>query len=170
LRIGLLSDTHGFLDDAILEYFANCDEIWHAGDFGTLEILHHLAASKTIRGVYGNVDGHQIRAEVPKDLNWECEGLKVFMTHIGGYPGNYDARVKRLLPALKPSLFICGHSHILKVMRDPALNMIHMNPGAAGHVGWHTMRTILRFEIDSGKISAVQALELGPRGRSTTRR
>jgi putative phosphoesterase len=164
--IGLLSDTHGFLDEAVFSYFADCDEVWHAGDFGTVEILDRLQAFKPTRGVYGNVDGADVRAAVPGDLEWDCEGLRVYMTHIGGYPGNYDARTKKELTRRRPGLFICGHSHILKVMRDKALGLVHMNPGACGHHGWHTVRTMLRFRVDAAKISGVEAIELGPRGRA----
>jgi uncharacterized protein len=165
MRIGLLSDTHGFLDDAVFTYFSECDELWHAGDLGSIEIFDRLMRFKPTRGVYGNVDGAQVRAAVPKDLTWNCDGLQVYMTHIGGYPGNYEARVKKELQRLRPGLFICGHSHILKIMRDPALELLHMNPGACGHHGWHLTRTMLRFTVETGKISAVEAIDLGPRGR-----
>jgi hypothetical protein len=165
MRIGLLSDTHGFLDDVVFEDFAECDEVWHAGDFGTLDVLQKLRAFKPVRGVFGNVDGAQLRAELPKDLAWECEGVPVYMTHIGGYPGNYDSRAEKELRRVEPELFICGHSHILKVMRDQSLGLVHMNPGACGHHGWHVMRTLLRFTIEAGKISGVEVIELGPRGR-----
>jgi uncharacterized protein len=168
VRIGLLSDTHGFLDDAIFTWFAACDELWHAGDFGSFDVLRSLQNFKLTRGVYGNVDGEQIRSEVPSDSAWECEGIRVYMTHIGGYPGNYDIRAKKELIRRRPGLFICGHSHILKVMRDPALDLLHMNPGAYGHNGWHTMRTLLRFAVTGGKIENVEAIELGPRGRQMT--
>ncbi len=164
MRIGLLSDTHGFLDDAIFRYFAECDELWHAGDFGTVEILDRLRAFKPVRGVYGNVDGSELRADLPEHLAWDCEGVSVFMTHIGGYPGNYEPGARTELRRLRPQLFLCGHSHILKVMRDPDLGLIHMNPGACGHRGWHSVRTLLRFTVDSGKVSGVEAIELGPRG------
>ena len=167
MRIGLLSDSHGFLDEAVFTYFSQCDEVWHAGDFGSVEILDQLKSFKPTRGVYGNVDGALLRAELPQDLTWECEGVRVYMTHIGGYPGNYGARAKKQLRLLRPGLFICGHSHILKVTRDPALSLLHMNPGACGHHGWHAVRTMLRFAVEAGKISAVEAIELGPRGRKT---
>jgi putative phosphoesterase len=165
LRIGLLSDTHGFLDEAVFHHFSERDEVWHAGDFGSSEVLDRLRNFKPLRGVYGNIDGPQLRAELPQDLEWECEGMRVYMTHIGGYPGSYDARAREEIERLRPGLFICGHSHILKVMRDPALGLLHMNPGACGHQGWHLVRTILRFTVEGGKISGVQAIELGPRGR-----
>jgi putative phosphoesterase len=165
MRIGLISDTHGFLDDAVFRHFAECDEVWHAGDFGTVEVLDRLRAFRPVRGVYGNVDGAKLRAGLPEDLVWDCEGVPVYMTHIGGYPGNYDRRAEKEIRRHKPGLMICGHSHILKVIRDPALQLLHMNPGACGHNGWHLVRTLLRFTVESGKISTVQAVELGPRGR-----
>jgi hypothetical protein len=117
---------------------------------------------------YGNVDGAELRADLPEDLVWECEGLNVYMTHIGGYPGNYDRRAGKEVRRLRPGLFICGHSHILKVMRDQALGLVHMNPGACGHNGWHIVRTLLRFTVEAGKISGVQAIEPGPRGQRQT--
>jgi len=165
MRVGLLSDTHGFLDEAVFEYFAQCDEVWHAGDFGPVAVLDRLRAWKPFRGVFGNIDGAEVRATVPRDLEWECEGLRVYMTHIGGYPGAYERRVKPELAARKPGLFICGHSHILKVIRDPTLGLLHLNPGAAGHQGWHKVRTLLRFTVADGKLSEMEAIELGPRGR-----
>ena len=168
MRIGLLSDSHGFLDDAIFTHFAECDEIWHAGDFGPVSDFDRLAAFKPTRAVWGNVDGAQVRASMPRDLSWHCAGLDVYMTHIGGYPGAYDKRARLEIVKRRPGLFLCGHSHILKVMRDPALGLIHMNPGACGHVGWHTVRTILRFTVEAGKVSALEAIELGPRGRKTS--
>ena len=164
MRIGLISDTHGFLDEAVFKYFAQCDEVWHAGDFGPVALLDRLKAWKPFRGVFGNIDGAEVRGTVPRDLEWECEGLRVYMTHIGGYPGAYDRRAKAELAARRPGLFICGHSHILKVMRDPALGLVHVNPGAAGHQGWHKIRTLLRFTVAEGKLSQMEAIELGPRG------
>lgn len=163
MKIGLLSDTHGYLDEAVFQYFAPCDEIWHAGDFGTEEVLDKLRGFKTTRGVYGNVDGQELRSQLPEDLSWDCEGVKVYMTHIGGHPGHYDRRAKKELERLRPGLFLCGHSHILKIIRDPKLQLLHMNPGACGRNGWHIVRTLLRFAIEAGKISQVEAIELGPR-------
>jgi hypothetical protein len=168
VRIGLLSDTHGFLDEAVFNYFAACDELWHAGDFGSSDLLQHLRRFKPMRGVYGNVDGADIRAEVPADLDWECEGVRVYMTHIGGYPGNYDRIARQQLKERRPDLFVCGHSHILRIERDPALGLLYMNPGACGHSGWHQIRTLLRFTVHSGKIEGVEAIELGPRGQKTS--
>jgi len=162
MRIGLLSDTHGFLDPSILNYFADCDEVWHAGDFGP-DVLEPLRAFKPLRGVYGNIDGDEIRNQFPRDLSWECEGLRVYMTHIGGYPGAYERRIQPELDARRPGLFICGHSHILKVVRDPARSLVHLNPGACGRQGWHQMRTLLRFTVLDGKLGKMDAVELGPR-------
>ena len=163
VQIGLLSDTHGFLDEAIFTYFEKCDEVWHAGDFGPVEVLDQMKAFKPVRGVYGNIDGAEIRAELTLDLDWECEGLRIYMTHVGGHPGNYDRRAKSELVKRKPDLFICGHSHIARVVRDPKLNLLHMNPGAAGRVGWHLKRTALRFAIEQKRIGNVELIELGPR-------
>src|SRR5262249_42460706 len=138
MKIGLMSDTHGFLDDAVFSYFANCDEVWHAGDFGTAEVLERLKAFKPVRGVWGNVDGPKLRAGLPGEIEFESGVLRVYMTHI-----EKDAR-----PRGKPDLFICGHSHIVRVGRDPKNGWVHMNPGAAGHTGWHKMRTLIRFAIE----------------------
>lgn len=163
-RIGLLSDTHGYLDDDILDYFSECDQIWHAGDFGTLEVSQRLSDFKPLRGVYGNVDDASIRSLHPLHDRFDCEGVDVWMTHIGGYPGRYDRAVSKKIRENPPDLFICGHSHILRVMRDGKLGqMLHFNPGAAGRHGFHVMRTMLRFEIDAGKVGKLQAIELGPR-------
>jgi len=163
-RIGLLSDTQGYLDDDILDYFSECDQIWHAGDFGTLEVSQRLSDFKPLRGVYGNVDDASIRSLHPLHDRFDCEGVDVWMTHIGGYPGRYDRAVSKKIRENPPDLFICGHSHILRVMRDRKLGqMLHFNPGAAGRHGFHVMRTMLRFEIDAGKVGKLQAIELGPR-------
>jgi hypothetical protein len=161
MRIGLLSDTHGFLDPAIFNYFAECDEVWHAGDFGPFEILEQLERFKPLRGVCGNIDGDKVRAAVPEDLQWECEGLRVYMTHIGN--ANH---VRSEIGRYRPGLFICGHSHILKITREPERHLIHMNPGAAGHHGWHKERTMLRFNVGDGKVSQLEAIQLGLRGRA----
>jgi putative phosphoesterase len=164
LRIGLLSDTHGFLDPAVFSYFKQCDEIWHAGDFGPLEVLDQLESFKPVRGVWGNIDGTAVRVSVPRDLTWECEGMTIFMTHSTGYPGHWNVRAKKLLKKAKANVAISGHSHILKVMRDEELGVLHLNPGAAGHQGFHTIRTMMRFQIDGGKLHDLEAIELGPRG------
>lgn len=165
MRIGLLSDTHGFLDEAVFAHFARCDELWHAGDVGALDVLDRLRQFKPVRAVYGNVDGAALRAELPLDIEWECGGVRIYMTHIGGAPGRYERQAKQELLRRRPELFICGHSHILKVMRDLSLGLLYMNPGACGHHGWHTVRTLLRFTVKGGKISDAEAIELGPRGR-----
>ena len=157
MRIGLLSDTHGFLDPAIFNYFAGCDEVWHAGDFGPFTILEELERFKPLRAVWGNIDGDKVRAAIPRDLQWDCQGLRIYMTHIGNAP-----HVRHEMSTYQPGLFICGHSHILKVTREH--NLLHMNPGAAGHHGWHKERTILRFNVDEGKVSQLEAIQLGPRG------
>ena len=165
MRIGLLSDTHGYLDPKVLEYFAECDEIWHAGDMGSLAVMDELAEHKPVRGVYGNIDGTKIRTVYPLDLRFTVEGVAVWMTHIGGYPGRYDKRVREILQnGPPPKLFICGHSHILKVMRDPKYNnMLTMNPGAAGVHGFHKVKTTLRFTLDAGTIKDLEVIELGKR-------
>lgn len=162
-KIGLMSDTHSFLDEGVYQYFEECDEIWHAGDFGNVEVLDRLRAFKPVRGVYGNIDGAALRAELPLDLRFECEGLPVFMTHIGGYPGRYAPRTRKILLAAPPrgGLFICGHSHILKVMPDVAGGFLHINPGACGNEGWHRIKTLVRFSIEAGNLSNLQIIELG---------
>ena len=165
MRIGLIADTHGFLDESLFEYFSECDEVWHAGDFGGAEVLERLRQFKPTRGVYGNIDGQDIRSQLAEDLHWTCEGLRVYMTHIGGYPGRYDPRAKKILLSAQPGLFICGHSHILKVMRDSKLNLLHMNPGACGRSGWHAIRTGLRFTVTKGKVVDLEAIQLGKRGQ-----
>ncbi|MBK6997496.1 MAG: metallophosphoesterase family protein [Lewinellaceae bacterium] len=162
-RIGLLSDTHSFLDARVFEHFAECDEIWHAGDFGTVELLDQLRAFKPLRGVYGNIDNAKIRAEVPLDLRFECDGVPVFMTHIGGYPGRYEPRVGKILQENPPlnGIFISGHSHILKVMPDKKGHFLHVNPGACGNEGWHKVKTLIRFTLNEGAIQDFQIIELG---------
>lgn len=166
-KIGLLSDTHSFLDEKIFHYFDACDEVWHAGDFGSMDVLQRLRAFKPLRGVYGNIDHAAIQAEVPLDLRFECEGAPVFMTHIGGYPGRYHPRVRLLLQADPPrnGLFISGHSHILKAMPDKTLGFLHLNPGACGNEGWHKIKTLMRFELSEGRISQLEVIELGLRGK-----
>ncbi len=163
-RVGLISDTHSHLEASILTYFEEMDEIWHAGDIGDLKVIDRLAEIAPVRVVYGNIDNHLARATYPKDLRFELEGLDVFMTHIGGYPKRYNKRVREILRANPPDLYICGHSHILKVMKDEDLGLIHINPGAAGVHGFHKMKTIIRFKIDEGKIFDLEVIELGLRG------
>jgi uncharacterized protein len=160
MRIGLMSDTHSFLDPRVFEHFADVDEIWHAGDFGSLELINKLEAFKPLRGVFGNIDGQDIRARFPENLCWDTEGVKVFMTHIGGYPNRYAARVKTLLKAEQPDLYICGHSHILKIMPDPSLQLLHINPGACGNEGWHRVKTLVRFSILEQRVQNLEIVEL----------
>ena len=160
-RIGLVSDTHNWLDESIFEHFKNCDEIWHAGDFGTVSIAKKLSTKKLLRGVYGNIDGHDIRADFPEQLIFMCEEVKVMMRHIGGYPPKYNPETKKELLIHQPRLFISGHSHILKIMYDDKLSCLHMNPGAAGKYGWHKTRTIIRFVIDGKEMKDCEVIELG---------
>ncbi|EEI91668.1 phosphodiesterase family protein [Sphingobacterium spiritivorum ATCC 33300] len=162
-KIGLISDTHSYLDEAVFTYFENCDEIWHAGDFGSLQVADALAAFKPFRGVYGNIDGKEIRVQYPENLRFMCEGVDVWITHIGGYPGRYSSAVKAEITANPPQLFICGHSHILKVQFDQKLKCLHLNPGAAGKHGWQKVRTLMRFDINGDKIENLEVIELANR-------
>lgn len=162
-RIGLLSDTHHYLDENIFRHFESCDEIWHAGDFGTIALAEKLSAFRPLRGVYGNIDGYDVRSVYPESLRWRCEEVDVLMTHIGGYPGRYAPAVKKIMQTSPPKLFIAGHSHILKVIFDPLVDCLHMNPGAAGRQGWHTVRTVIRFAIDGTQIRDAEVIELGRR-------
>ena len=162
-RIGLLSDTHHYLDENIFEHFKNCDEVWHAGDFGTDEVAKKIKEKNSLKGVYGNIDGQDIRTEFPEQLVFMCEGVKVMMKHIGGYPPKYNPETKKEILIHKPQLFISGHSHILKIMYDDQLNCLHMNPGAAGKQGMHKVRTIIRFVIDGANMKDAEVIELGPR-------
>ncbi len=165
-RIGLISDTHGFLDPKVFELFKNCDEIWHAGDIGRWEVIEELEAFKPLRAVYGNIDGGKVRQAFEENLFFICEEARIWITHIGGYPGRYNKRIRDFLSRNRaPDLFICGHSHILKVTRDKKYDFLHLNPGAMGHIGFHKIRTALRFGIEKGKIINLEAIELGPRGK-----
>lgn len=166
-RIGLLSDTHGWLDPRLEAHFAGCDEIWHAGDIGTTAVTQELKRWKPLRAVYGNIDGTALRAEFPADLRFTLEGVRVWITHIGGRPPRYDPAVREALKRDPPTLFICGHSHICMVKFDPALDMLYMNPGATGRHGWHKVRTALRFTVDGGKLKDLEVIELGPRAAGT---
>lgn len=166
-RIGLLSDTHGYLDKGIKKHFAECDEVWHAGDIGTEAVSDALSGWKAYRAVYGNIDGHKLRAMHPENQIFELEGVKVLITHIGGYPGKYVPRVRELIQTEKPKLYICGHSHILKVMFDKKHQVLHMNPGAAGIHGFHQVKTMLRFTLDAGNIKDLEVIELGKRTENT---
>ena len=159
-KIGLLSDTHGYWDERYLKYFEPCDEIWHAGDIGSMEIIERLEAFRPLRAVYGNIDGHDIRLIYPEINRFMIDGTDVLMKHIGGYPGRYDASVRATLYAHPPKLFISGHSHILKVKFDPKLNLLHINPGAAGKYGFHQARTLVRFCIHKGSFSDLEVIEL----------
>lgn len=161
-RIGLISDTHGYLDPAVFTHFEKCDEIWHAGDFGP-DVAGQLAAFKPLKGVYGNIDGQDIRLQYPEKLRWQCEGVDVMMIHIGGYPGRYTPALRPELIANPPKLFITGHSHILKVIYDNKLQCLHMNPGAAGKSGWHKVRTLIRFVVDGANMRDCEVIELGKR-------
>lgn len=167
-QIGLISDTHGYLDPAVHDHFADCDEIWHAGDFGSIAVAEQLIAGakgiiKPLRGVYGNVDGADVRSKYPEQQVWVCEGVKILMIHIGGYPPRYIPKVKEQLRIHRPNLFIAGHSHILKVMYDESMQCLHMNPGAAGKQGWHAVRTIIRFSIEGSEMKDCRVIELGRR-------
>lgn len=159
-KIGLISDTHGYLDEAVFKHFEDRDEIWHAGDFGTLELAERLAAFKPLRGVYGNIDGPDVRQTYPEHLRFTCEQVDVWMTHIGGYPGKYHPSIKRQIYTKPPKLFISGHSHILKVIFDKAINCLHINPGAAGKQGWHKVRTLVKFCISEEKIHTLEIVEM----------
>jgi hypothetical protein len=174
-RIGLISDTHGYLDEAVFEHFKHCDEVWHAGDFGE-DVINGLTSRLTInntvqdqtehrilRGVYGNIDSHLIRKDFPEQLVFMCEDVKVMMRHIGGYPPKYNPETKKEILLHRPQLFISGHSHILKIMFDDTLNCLHMNPGAAGKSGWHKVRTLIRFVIDGKEMKDCEVIELGKR-------
>ncbi|WP_162426146.1 metallophosphoesterase family protein [Pontibacter pudoricolor] len=164
MKIGLLSDTHSYLDDQIIRLLTVCDEIWHAGDFGSIEVSDRLNEIAPLRGVYGNIDDATIRQVHPKVNRFIVQGLDVMMTHIGGYPGKYHPDVRNEIKTNPPQLYITGHSHILKVMPDKSLNnLLHLNPGAAGKHGFHTMRTMMRFDVNNGKVANLQVIELGKR-------
>jgi putative phosphoesterase len=159
-RIGLLSDTHGHVPKQAFTFFADCNEIWHAGDIGNLETAKELAGIKPLKAVYGNIDGQELRSFYPLYQNFNCEGVKVLMIHIGGYPGKYTPEARRLIEEMQPKLFITGHSHILKVMNDPKHNLLHINPGAAGKYGWHTVATLIRFTVDGETIKNLEIQEI----------
>ena len=167
MKIGLISDTHGYLDERVLHHFAQCDEIWHAGDVGDQSVIDQLKQIAPVRVVFGNIDGQEIRNKYPEIDQFYCAGIAVFMIHIGGKPPKYAKGVLSLLKKHKPRLFICGHSHILKIMPDKALdNMIYLNPGAAGNQGFHKMKTIVRFEVNKSELKNLEVIELGLRGRA----
>lgn len=162
-RILLLSDTHGHIDDAMIKYIHWADEVWHAGDIGNLEVTETIKKLKPLRCVFGNIDGAGARQEFPLHNRFLCEEVDVWITHIGGYPGKYNSAIREELKKCPPKLFICGHSHILKVQFDKSLNLLHMNPGAAGKSGFHQVRTMLRFIIEADKIKDLEIIELGKR-------
>ena len=159
-RIGLLSDTHGYWDERYARYLAECDEIWHSGDIGSPELAKRLNEIRPLKAVYGNIDGGELRRTYTETLRWQCEEANIMMTHIGGYPGKYDPRIRKQLLASPPDLFISGHSHILKVQYDPTLSCLHINPGAAGLQGWHTVRTLVRFTIDGKQFKDLEVIEI----------
>ena len=159
-KIGLISDTHSYIHPKLYEFFKDVDEIWHAGDIGDIETADKLVNFKVFRGVYGNIDNADLRKEYPKAQIFQCEDLKVFITHIGGYPKRYEASVLKQLKKEKPGLFISGHSHILKVINDPDLGLLHINPGAAGKHGFHKVSTMLRFSVNGNRIKDLEIMEL----------
>src|SRR5574344_1388012 len=159
-KIGIISDTHGYWDEKYVKYFSECDEIWHAGDIGTMGIAEKLAQIKPLRAVYGNCDGGDLRIMYPEILRWKCDDVDVFMKHIGGYPGNYDPSIRSKIFVRPPQLFISGHSHILKVKFDKTLGLLHINPGAAGIQGWHKQRTLIRVTIDGKEFKDLEVVEL----------
>ena len=163
-KIGLLSDTHGYWDEKFETYLSPCDEIWHAGDIGSLELASRFAALGSFRAVYGNIDDYKTRVAYPQTQHFTLENVEVLMTHIGGYPGRYDPSIRAQLFAHPPKLFIAGHSHILKVMYDKKLGCLHMNPGAAGKYGFHRVRTLLRFVLEEGNIKDLEVIEIGQHG------
>jgi putative phosphoesterase len=162
-RIALLSDTHNYLDPKIFKYFETCDQIWHAGDIGTIAVTDELLKIKPVIAVYGNIDGQDVRKVHPRDQRFMCEKVDVFMTHIGGYPNNYSADAMLEIKRKQPKLFISGHSHILKVQFDQKYQLLHINPGAAGNYGFHNVKTLIRFTIDKDKIMDLEVIELGKR-------
>lgn len=159
-QIALVSDTHGHIDDELFDFFSSCDEIWHAGDIGNYELIEQLAAFKPVRAVYGNIDGQKIRAEYPEDNRFRCEKARIWIRHIGGYPNRYDKRIREQIKKNPPDLFISGHSHILKVMYDQKLDLLHINPGAYGLSGFHKVRTAVRFRIDEKNFKDLEVLEI----------
>lgn len=162
-NILLLSDTHGFLDEQMLKFVHWADEVWHAGDIGDIRVTDAIAKLKKIRAVYGNIDGSEARSQFPLDNKFELEGKKIWITHIGGYPTRYEARVKNELTKNPIDIFICGHSHILKIIYDKKFDLLHLNPGAAGKFGFHAVRTMIRFQLDKGEIKNMEIIELDKR-------
>jgi len=165
IKVGLLSDTHGFLHPKLPDLFSGCDEIWHAGDIGNPETLYELRKIKPVRAVYGNIDGYPLTKILPVKEVFQCENIKVLMTHIGGYPGKYERNIRQIIIDLKPGLFISGHSHILKVIYDKKYKLLHINPGAAGKIGMHKVITLIRFTAEGDKISNLEIIELEQRNK-----
>ncbi|QNL22554.1 metallophosphoesterase family protein [Hyphobacterium sp. CCMP332] len=165
MRIGLISDTHSFIDEQIISLLKDCDQIWHAGDIGDPIVAERLSEISVLKAVYGNIDGPEIRQSYPEHQIFEIESKKIWMTHIGSYPPKYNTSIRKQIEIIRPDIFVCGHSHILKVIPDKKLNLLHMNPGAAGHHGFHKIRTLLRFSIEKGNIHSMEAVELGKRGK-----
>lgn len=159
-QIGVISDTHGFWDERYTHYFAGCDQIWHAGDIGSMLIAEQLGAICPLMAVHGNIDGGDVRRLFPETLRWRVEGMEIMMKHIGGYPGRYDASVRSQIEANPPAIFVSGHSHILKVQYDKTLHLLHINPGAAGMQGWQKVRTLIRFSIDGAEAKNLEVIEL----------
>ena len=166
MKIGVLSDTHGWIDPAVYEHFAGVDEIWHAGDAGNIDVINELETFKPLRAVWGNCDGFEVRSATSEYLNFIVEGKRVLMIHIGGYPGRYDSRARDLIRDLKPDIFVCGHSHILKVIYDKSHSMLCINPGSAGRTGIHKVMTMLRFTIEGSSVRDMEIIEFGNRGRN----
>lgn len=164
MKIGLISDTHGYLDKKVFDYFKDCDEVWHAGDIGSKEVADELESFKPLKAVYGNIDDQPLQSRYPEELWFTCGELTVWITHIAGAPPHYNSRIKNVLKEKVPDILICGHSHILRVMHDKTFKMLYLNPGAAGNQGFHQLRTLLRFEIENKKISGMEIIELGKRG------
>jgi len=164
VKIGLISDTHGHFEESIRQYFKDCDEIWHAGDIGEGNIIEALSTIAPVIAVYGNIDSPAFQRTYPEDVVFTREGKKICMTHIAGKPPRYNPRVKKLIKAIKPDIFICGHSHILRVIPDKENNCLYINPGAAGKQGFHQVKTLIRFEITQGQIKNMEVIELGKRG------
>ena len=162
-KIGIISDTHGYMDERILHFLSDRDEIWHAGDWGDIAMSDALRKICLVRGVYGNIDGRDIRMTYNEKTKFICEGMTIFITHIGGYPGRYAPYIREELKRNPPDIFICGHSHITKIVRDPKLNLLHINPGAAGRSGFHKVRTLVLMELDNKQIKGIRVVELGSR-------
>lgn len=166
MKIGLLSDTHGYLDAKIFEHFKSCDEIWHAGDIGSMVVADQLRSFKPFRAVFGNIDDKNIQSQFPEDLFFNCEDLSVWITHIGGAPPRYNPPIRQKLKLKAPDIFVCGHSHVLRIAKDPAMDdMLFINPGAAGNQGFHHIKTIVRFDVSGKQVANMEVIELGRRGQ-----